>query len=124
MSHWPEEDLIRWVEWRVRGFEVAREKQKKGYPSEEPDHPLSELDLRIWLTKVRDGKSLTEIAKKEYPKAWKKNTGKRGNQLAISRVRNAIDRVEKFLNRGGKGFKYPKSWQKAIDSALAILLSR
>ncbi len=122
MPRWPTEDLIRFVEVQVRAFEVAAENKKKGLPSEKPDHPLSESDLRIWLAKERDRKSLTTIARAVYPRAWNKSVGKRGNQLAISRVRNAVIRVEKFLNRDGDRFVYPRSWQRAIDRALEILL--
>jgi hypothetical protein len=124
MVDWQEHDLIRFVEWRVRAFEVARQEQKAGIPADEPDHPMTELDLTIWLSSIRDKKSLSTIAHEQYPREWKKGTGKRGNQKTISRVRNAISRVEKFLNRDGDGFAYPKSWQKEIDSALRMLLSR
>jgi len=124
MNGWTKEDYIRFVEWRVRAFEVSRANEEKGIPPESPDHPLSELDLRIWLAQVRDGRSLSQIARKEYPRAWKTNTGKRGNQRAISRVRNSVTRVEKFLNRGGLGFCYPKKWQQELEASLKHLLLR
>jgi hypothetical protein len=84
--NWPEEDLIRWIEWRVQERESSREQEKKGSPPIEPDHPLLETDMRIWLAWVRDELSHSEIAMKEYPKVWRKRAGKRGNQKAISRV--------------------------------------
>lgn len=124
MPNWPEKDFIKFVEWRVLAFEGSRRNVKEGLPPERPDHPLSELDLNIWLAKIRDKKSLTEIAQEKYPKAWKKGKGKRENQLAISRIRNSINRVEKFLNREGKEFKYPKKWKSEINEGLRLLLLR
>jgi hypothetical protein len=109
MVDWPQEDLIRWVQWRVRAFEVSRENKSKGWGNEPPDHPLSEQDLRIWLSKFSDGMSLTEIARNKYSRFWQKAEGKSGkNQGPISLVRRAIDRVERFLNRNGDDFVYPK----------------
>lgn len=122
MPNWPEKELIKFVEWRVLAFEASRRNVANGLPPEQPDHPLSEVDLNIWLAKIRDKKSLTEIARKEYPKAWNTAKGKRGNQRAVSRVRNSIIRVEGFLNRDGKDFKYPKKWKYDLDSALRQLL--
>lgn len=106
---WPQEDLIRWVQWRVRALEVSRENKTRGWGGEPPDHPLSEQDLRIWLSKICDGKSLTEVARDNYSRFWKRTEGKRGkNQGPISLVRRAIERVERFLNRSGEGFAYPR----------------
>ena len=47
MVSWPKSDLIGWVEWRVRGFEVSRENLQKGFGTEPPDHPLVERDFKI-----------------------------------------------------------------------------
>lgn len=118
MVDWPEKDLISWVEWHVQAFEAARERAAKGHELDEPEHPLAELDMRIWLASKRDKKSLSVIAKQEYPKAWKQETGRRGNQRAISRIRHAIERVENFLNRGKPDFGGPKKWQKKVDAEL------
>ncbi len=118
MVNWPKHDLINWVEWRVRAFEVARENLARGFGAEPPDHPLTERDLKLWLSKERDGQSLTQIARNEFAPYWKTNTGKRGNQRSISLVRNAVSRVDRFLNRGRVGFKYPKDWERQLDEHL------
>lgn len=124
MVDWPKEDVINWVEWRVRSFEVSRENVRRGFGSEEPDHPLSELDLRIWLANRRDDKSLTAIARKQYPREWRKDKGKRNNQTTISRIRRSIGRVDKFLNLGKRGFAYPKKWREQLDNGLKNALFR
>jgi hypothetical protein len=124
MVKWREDDVIRFVEQRIRAFEVANEQRKQGLSPDKPDHPLSEMDLRIWLATVKRGgkrKSLTDLAKEMHPRIWKKGTGKRGNQRAISLIRNSIRRVEKFLNRKGEGFAFPKAWQRDIARAKEIL---
>ena len=123
MDDWSKQDFINWAKWRIRTFEVCRENEKKGKRSELPDHPLSELDLRIWLAH-QDGESLSEIGRKQYPRQWKKGKGKRDNQTAISRIRRAIERVEKFLNRGKRGFAYPKKWQDQLNEVLNNVLFR
>jgi hypothetical protein len=125
MVDWPEKDLINWVEWRVMEFQAAREKAERGEKVLwEPEHPLSELDLKIWLANKRDKKSLSMIAKQEYPRAWKTGTGRRGNQRALSRTRHAIERVENFLNRGELDFGGPKKWRKKVDAELHDFFNR
>jgi hypothetical protein len=144
MPRWPDEDCIKWVELRVREFEVGRENVPNEVPRDAfevpqenvkksiappdniapADHLLSEMDLRIWLASVRDKQSLSDIARAMYPRFWDKSKGKRGNQRAISLVRNAIGRVERFLNRDGEDFRYPKTWDKELNSQLSDLLNR
>jgi hypothetical protein len=124
MPNWPIYDLICWVEWRVRAFEVSRENEKKGWAHEQPDHPLSELDMRMWLTHVRDKRSLAQIAFEQYPREWNESKGKRGNQRTISRVRRAVGRVEAFLNRSGSDFAYPKAWRQQLAWTLEDLMIR
>jgi hypothetical protein len=124
MVDWPQEDLVNWVEWRLRHFEVDRENAKKGFGIEGPDHPLSERDLRIWLAYERDDRSLTEIARKQFARYWKTGKGKRDNQRAVSLVRNAIARVEKFLNRNGKEFNYPKKMRDELNASIQDFFTR
>jgi hypothetical protein len=124
MVDWPENDLIRWVETRVRSFEVDRENVARGFGAEGPDHPLTEVDLRIWLKKVRDGLSFSAIAKEHFGKQWKRTKGKRGNQTSISSVRRSVARVENFLNRGQNDFRYPPKMSKQMDAAMAQWFGR
>jgi hypothetical protein len=69
---------------------------------------LTAQDLRIWLADKRDGLSLADIARREYPRYWKEGKGRKHNQAPLSLVRRAIDRVERFLNRDGDEFVYSK----------------
>jgi hypothetical protein len=124
MVDWPKKDLINWVEWRFRAFEVSRENARKGIPPEEPDHPLTELDFKMWLAKERDEQSLSEIAQQQYPREWRKGKGKRKNQTPISRARRSIARVERFLNRGAAGFAYPKKMRDALNASIKDLFNR
>ena len=119
MVDWPNNDLINWVRWRIRAFEVARENTKKGIMSDSPDHPLSELDLRIWLASQQERKSLSVIAQEIYPREWKKNEGRRGNQSSVSRIRRSVARVEKYLNRGEPDFYRTKKQQRAFAEAMS-----
>ena len=122
MVDWPNEDLINWVNWRIRAFEVARENERKKIGSEPPDHPLSELDLRIWLANVEGKKSQSAIARNLYSKQWVKGKGKRKNQITISRIRRSIARVEKYLNRGKPSFLYSKKQRKEFNEVLRRVL--
>ena len=122
MVDWPQRDLINWVEWRIRAFEVARENEKKKIGSEPPDHPLSELDLRIWLASVKGTESQSAIARKLYRKDWVTGTGKRKNPAAISRIRRSIARVEKYLNRGEPEFFMTKKQRKEFNEVLRRVL--
>jgi hypothetical protein len=122
MVDWPEKDLINWVKYRIRAFEVARENEKKGIGSEPPDHPLSEMELKIWLSSRDDKKSLSEIAHGQYPKDWAEGKGKRSNQLAISRIRRSIQKVEKYLDRGKPDFGYSKKERKQIAEVIKKVL--
>jgi hypothetical protein len=118
MVDWPEKDLINWVKYRVRAFELARENEKTGIASEEPDHPLSEMELKIWLASQEDKKSLSAIAREQYSKDWIEGKGKRSNQLAISRIRRSIRKVEKYLDRGKPDFGYSKKERKQLNEAI------
>lgn len=90
---WPLDDYIRWIEWRLRELE-------RGIAN---GCPCSAQDLRIWLTRERDKKSLAEIARLEYRHYWLDGKEKRRNQAAISVVRRAVERVERYLNRSPRG---------------------
>jgi hypothetical protein len=122
MVDWPNRDLINWVEWRIRAFEFARENKKKKIGSEPPDHPLSELDLRIWLASTKDRESQSAIARKLYRKDWAEGTGKRKNPAAISRIRRSITRVEKYLNRGKPDFFQTKKQREEFNEVLKRVL--
>lgn len=122
MVDWPQKDLINWVRWRIRAFEIARENEKKKIGSEPPDHPLSELDLRIWVASIEDKESQSAIARKLYGKGWAKGTGKRKNPAAISRIRRSIARVEKYLNRGKPDFFQTKRQRKEFNEVLRRVL--
>lgn len=125
MPNWPEKDFIKLLEQRIRAFEASRRNEKNGLSPEKPDHPLSEQDIEMWLSHYRDKKSLTEIARQEFRKAWNCKEGKRGkNQKAIQRVRRGLLRVEKFLNRGTEDepFVYPKRAADQIRKTLSDLL--
>lgn len=124
MVDWPNEDLVNWVRWRIRAFEVARDYRKRETASDPPDHPLSEMDLKIWLASHQDRKSLTTIAREIYSREWKKTKGKRGNQSGVSRVRRAIGRVEKYLNRGQPDFYRTKKQQAAFDEIVRRVIFR
>jgi hypothetical protein len=68
---------------------------------------LTAQDLRIWLMEKRDELSLADVARNEYPLYWQPG-GRKHNQPVLSAVRRARDRVERFFNRGGDEFRYPK----------------
>lgn len=86
----------------------------KGHVAKFEESGLTELDLRIWLAEKRDGMSHAEIGRREYPRRWKGKSRKQ-NQGLLSLVRRAIDRVERFLNRDGDEFVYPKCHKEKVS---------
>ncbi len=103
---WPLEDEIRWIEWRLA--ELAHGEWRV---------PVTPLDCRIWLVHRRDGKSYADIARAEYPRHWKKDEGKRGNQKVISLVRRSVDRVEHYFNDPAR------HWTRAEKEELARIVN-
>jgi hypothetical protein len=114
LTGWSKEDYIRWCEWRLR--DSGEEYQAEGYG-------FSHQDLRVWLLRERDEKSLSDIAQIEFARFWKKKCGKRENQRVISLVRRSFNRVNKFLNQGGEGFIYADKRKSALrQEALAVYM--
>jgi hypothetical protein len=68
---WPKEDLIRWVEWRLRerltkesGRDPGRDLDAEGVPDR--------ISLEVWLAKERDGLSWQQIVIKYFPQYLKR----------------------------------------------------
>ena len=96
---WKLSDYIRWAEMCLKA-------------KSQPDLPFSRIDLEAWLAKKRDGNSLAEIAREQYPKSG--NKSKRRNQAPISEIRRKIARVEVFFNSTGSSFGYSKRWLRGF----------
>lgn len=73
---WPQEDRIRWVEWRLQERIRAENLKQQGQLTDYDPDPEAELDasgvpdrlsLEIWLAKERDGQSWQQIVIKCFP---------------------------------------------------------
>jgi hypothetical protein len=91
------------------------------YPGELDRSGLTRQDLRVWLAAKRDELSLAEIARREYAPYWNEEQSRKENQNALSVVRRAVDRVERFLNRDGDEFVY--SSRKQQDNLEQFVIS-
>ena len=94
---WSDGDYIQFCETRLLDSETELKEWGYGFGHQ---------DLDIWLSSQRDKKSWAEIARAKFPRFWNPDTGRDANHRAISLVRRAFDRVNKFLNQGGHGFVY------------------
>jgi hypothetical protein len=60
---WPQEDEMRWVQWRIWGRE-AIEAEKK--PDWNKEGSCSLTDYRVWLLHEKDGLSFQEIGNSAF----------------------------------------------------------
>ena len=97
---WPEDDRIRWIEWRVRELTIQRGQyidargkwilEEKGAAGRKFTLGDEVSDYAVWILKIRDGLSWHQIAYRFYPSATEREIEK--YEL---RVRRAYDRVER-----------------------------
>lgn len=109
---WPQEDCIRWVEWRVReltieGGEYVDERGRwllegKGVGGRKLAPGDMVADYAVWLLKERDGLSWHQIAYRFFPTATEDVIEK-----YESRVRRVHERIERN-HPGSKNFKQPR----------------
>jgi hypothetical protein len=109
---WPQEDRIRWVEWRIRRLTIERgkyvdergrwllEEKAAGGRKLTPGDEVA--DYAVWLLKERDGLSWHQIAYRFFPYATEQDI-----ETFESRVRRIHERVESS-NPGSKKFKPPR----------------
>jgi hypothetical protein len=100
-------DLEHGLFWELKHYVGLAETLLAEAPQALSEYGLTVQDLNIWLMDQRDGMSLADIARDEYPRYWQAG-GRRTNQMILSAVRRAKGRVKKFFNREGDEFRYPK----------------
>jgi hypothetical protein len=113
-------DLEHGLFWSLKQYIELVEALPTEYPAELDKSGLTTQDLRVWLAAKRDELSLAEIARREYAPYWNEDQSRKENQKALSVVRRAVDRVEKFLNRDGDEFVYCRRRQQDYPETLVI----
>jgi|HubBroStandDraft_5_1064220.scaffolds.fasta_scaffold267254_2 hypothetical protein len=113
-------DLEHGLFWNLKQYIELVEALPTQYPVELEKSGLTLQDLRVWLAAKRDNLSLAEIARREYAPFWDEDQSRKENQKALSVVRRAVSRVEKFLNRDGDEFVYPRRKLQDHPETLAI----
>ena len=109
---WPQEDCIRWVEWRIRELTVRNahyvdDRGKWLLECKEAGGRRFTLgdkvaDYAVWLLKLRDNLKWHQIAYRFFPQATEQDI-----ETYKLRVRRVYDRVERG-HPGSKKFKPPR----------------
>ena len=107
-NRWPVDDETKWIEYRLREREIYQDanltEDEREYRLSFPEGNLKRIeslppaiDLGIWLAKVRDNKSWTEIARVKYPASEEVLEARKSAAI------RAYHRVERYLVKNEQG---------------------